>query len=81
MDKVDKSIWFTHYNANDRATRLAANPLNLKRQERPRTDMRSHFFSQRVINTWNDLPDDVKNACSLNAFKTNYTKYVDERAQ
>ena len=33
------------------------------------TNVRSHFFSLRVINDWNNLPADVVNAPSVNAFK------------
>ena len=80
IDKVDKSTWFTHYNHDDRTTRLAANPLNLKHTERPRTEIRSNFFSQRVLNSWNELPDDVKNAPNLIAFKMKYSNFVDAQA-
>ncbi len=31
--------------------------------------VRSHFFSERVINNWNSLPEDVVAAQSINAFK------------
>ncbi len=37
---------------------------------RCRLRIRSHFFSQRAVNDWNQLPEDVVNAVSLNAFKT-----------
>ena len=30
--------------------------------------VRSHFFSERVINNWNSLPEDVVAAQSINAF-------------
>ena len=29
----------------------------------------SSFFTNRIVNTWNKLPDDVVNSCSLNSFK------------
>jgi hypothetical protein len=35
-----------------------------------RLDVRKHFFSQRVVNTWNALPSNVVSAESVNAFKS-----------
>ena len=34
-----------------------------------RLDIRKNFFSCRVVNPWNDLPDDVKRSESVEAFK------------
>ena len=34
-----------------------------------RSQLRSNFFSMRVVNLWNSLPDEVVTAPSLNAFK------------
>ena len=34
-----------------------------------RLDVRRHFFSQRVISTWNELPISCVNAKSVNSFK------------
>ena len=34
-----------------------------------RMDLRKNFFSNRVINTWNTLPQDVKESKSLNIFR------------
>ena len=38
-------------------------------KSRVRTDLRQHFFSERVINTWNKLDNDTVCASSLNCFK------------
>jgi len=32
-------------------------------------DIRKYFFSNRVINRWNSLPDHIVQASSINAFK------------
>ena len=37
-------------------------------------ELRSNFFSQRVVNPWNALPASVKNSFSVNNFKNNYDK-------
>jgi hypothetical protein len=40
-------------------TRSAADPLNLKQQE-ARLEIRRHFFSNRVIEGWNEVPSEIK---------------------
>jgi hypothetical protein len=37
--------------------------------------VRSRFFSQRIINSWNSLPDSVITAPSVNAFKNRLDKF------
>ena len=38
-------------------------------KQRGKLNTRLNFFSFRVVNQWNDLPEEVINAKSLNAFK------------
>ena len=38
-------------------------------KERPRLNIQANSFSNRVANTWNQLPESVIMAPSLNAFK------------
>ena len=38
-------------------------------KQRSKLDVRSSYFSNRVINLWNDLPDAVVNSRSVDAFK------------
>jgi len=33
-------------------------------KKRSRLDIRKYFFSQRIVDYWNKLPDDVVSACS-----------------
>ena len=43
-----------------------------------RLDIRKHFFSQRVVDTWNSLPESTVTAVSLNAFKNQIDKHLKE---
>jgi len=43
---------------------------------RSRLDIRKNYFSQRVVNHWNNLPDKVVSAESVNSFKNRYDDYV-----
>ena len=38
-------------------------------KNRARLELRRNFFSQRVVNAWNKLPDEVTDVRSVNAFK------------
>lgn len=42
---------------------------------RSRTEVRRNSFSQRVVNTWNNLPEHVVSAPSINAFKSRLNKH------
>ena len=72
VDDVDPSLWFEMAGGGEReiATRHRNGFLNVKKTEvRPRTDLRRNFWSQRVIDPWNGLPNQVKQAESLDVFK------------
>ena len=45
-------------------------------KEQCRLDMRKYFFSQRVTNEWNKLPNDCVNASSVNMFKNRIDRYL-----
>ena len=40
-----------------------------------RLDLRKHFFSQRVINEWNSLSEEVTSSGSINQFKSRLNKF------
>ena len=79
IDNVDRKIWFSTYGdeATTMTTRLSNHPLNLKRQQISKTECRKHFFSQRVIDDWNRLPDYVKDSKNISTFKSNYSLYFE----
>ena len=65
IDVVDKDKLFT--TAQYQATR--GHQYNLFKR-RSRLNLRVNTFSNRVINTWNNLSANVANAPSVNAFRT-----------
>ena len=42
---------------------------------RSKSNVRQNYFSQRIVNTWNNLPEEVLAAESVNSFKNLYDKY------
>ncbi len=74
-DLVSKDTWFKSVTETGRATRSAADPLNLR--PRPSSlEIRKHFFSQRVVEGWNSTPADLKQAVSVKCFKNGYRTFV-----
>ena len=70
IDSVDKGKLFT--TAQYRATRGHSYKLH---KERSRLNLRAGTFSNRVINAWNKLPENVVNAPSLNALKSSLNRH------
>jgi ribonuclease P/MRP protein subunit RPP40 len=44
-------------------------------KNRSRLDIRKNYFSQRVVNAWNKLPQHVVESVSINAFKNSLDKF------
>ena len=63
INKTDSGQWF--HLANNVRTR--GHRLKLVKN-RSRLDIRKNFFSQRVVNDWNSLPEVVVEAESINSF-------------
>jgi len=63
-DKTDREQFFLLADSN---YGLRGHSLKI-RKDRPNLDVRKHFFSQRVVNAWNKLPQHV-DALSFNSFK------------
>ena len=51
------------------------NQGNKLRHRYCKTDLRKHAFSNRVIDKWNKLPKEIKEAPSVNAFKNRLDAY------
>ena len=70
VDDVDPSLWFEMVEPRPGATttRETGGVMNVKRSE-ANNAIRKNYWSQRVIEPWNSLPHEVKQAESLNVFK------------
>ena len=71
-DNVRPETRFTLGNTVEREgaahTRSTTNNYTIK-ESWANTDIRKNFFSLRVIKPWNNLPDHVKSASTVNSFK------------
>ena len=75
-DDVNPATWFELVGAEPaRVTRHTRDPDNIKKQQ-PKTDLRKHFFSNRVIDRWNTLPSEVKRAKNVAIFKGYVEKHI-----
>ena len=73
-DDVNKNTWFSMAGEiNFYRTRLALG-LNIA-TPRADCDIRRNFFSCRVVDKWNNLPDYIKCATSVNNFKNLYDSW------
>jgi ribonuclease P/MRP protein subunit RPP40 len=73
-DMVKSETLFQSVTATGRATRSADDPLNVRPQA-CRLDTRRHFFSQRVMESWNSIPSSLKQAETVRALKNGYRNY------
>jgi hypothetical protein len=75
IDRMDSDAWFQRVDTSVRTTRSAADPLNLKPQP-ARLGIRRNFFSNRVIEPWNLVPSELKNArTTVSFFKRAYKRH------
>jgi ribonuclease P/MRP protein subunit RPP40 len=70
---LKKETWFEMAEARGHGTRSGADPLNI-RVGRGRLEIRRNFFSNRVIEYWNSIPSEIKNARNVEMFKKMYRK-------
>ena len=70
MDKMDRNKLFTM------SDYPATHGYSLKLfKRRSKLQIRANFFSNRVVDVWNSLPESVVQAPSLNCFKSRLNKY------
>ena len=76
-DDVDASTWFNlpEYKEGQVSTRATSGVMNVLRNE-GRTDIRRNFWSVRVCDPWNHLPNEVKLQNSTNGFKNALDEFL-----
>ena len=77
-DDVHYSTWFQLMSDREGGanTRAAAGHLNVLPPTTWSNDIRRNFFSQRVVDSWNSLPDRVKQAATVNQFKNSLDNHL-----
>ena len=75
---VNPESWFNLSKVKEDAvnTRAASGYLNIIQPPVPKTDLRRHFFSHRVVQFWNQLPNSVKMVETTNGFKNAYDSHT-----
>ena len=76
-DDVSHSTWFQTMSDRDGGarTRAVTGYLNVEPPAPSNSEVRRNFFSQRVVATWNSLPDKIKKNETVNAFKNSLDDY------
>lgn len=71
FEQVDASKFFT-LSEDDR---LRGHSYKLAKF-RSRLDIRKYFFSNRIVDAWNALPQDVVSADTINLFKSRLDRFI-----
>ena len=85
IDDVNPATWFDFSSVNDRSTRGNLEIGNDGKEQKKLTikerkcnlELRKNFFSNRVVQTWNRLPEKLKHVETVNEFKCGYDSYAD----
>ena len=84
FNRVNKENWFTFRDlSNSRTTRATVSISgeqqhsreNVLYKESVRLDSRKNFFSVRVVDRWNSIPDEIKAQKTVNAFKNSFDEW------
>ena len=84
IDDVDYHLWFSKVAEQHQRTRQAVTILsdgstvgseNLMKPKL-QLEIRKNFFSCRVVDGWNNLPDEVKKSGNVEEFKINYDNHM-----
>ena len=74
FDDIDRKQFFqTAGEESVRVTRQSSDALNIL-TTRCRTEVRRNFFTNRVAEKWNKLPENIKGAGNIKTFKSLYDK-------
>ena len=90
FNRVEKREWFEIREEEEmRATRSNTTVTDGVERRRPdvlfktraNKEIRRNFFTIRVVQPWNDIPDEIKNQKSINAFKNSYDRWKKEQRE
>ena len=70
FDKVDPSYYFKISNTK----RTRGHSFKLEKKS-CKSEIRKHFFSHRIVNSWNSLSQEVVDAETVNCFKNRLDKF------
>ena len=70
--EIDKITWVSPYT---RGPPRRGNRAQLRKETVQNCQQRYNFFSNRVVNNWNSLPESVVDAPNTNAFKNRLDKF------
>ena len=84
IDDVDYRTWFTKVDEQHQKTRQAVTisedgtVLATDNLMKPKSklEIQKNFFSCRVVDHWNNLPDDVRKAANVPEFKKKYDDHM-----
>ena len=87
VNNVTKEDWFDVVTEAARPTRSNTEVTeegerrreNVLKIEKARLEIRKNWFNARAAREWNEIPENVRNANSKNAFKTAYDKWATQK--
>ena len=74
VDDVRSEVWFRR--ADTRRPTRTTTGRDMLLKHRSAHEFRRNFFSQRVVDPWNELPDELKEATSVASFKRLLRRHV-----
>ena len=78
MEDIDYRKFF---DLNERPYNIRGQHSKTIKKQHENSDTRRYFFSKRVIDRWNKLPEEVVSAPSTSAFKRRYDEFEKHRQQ
>ena len=79
FDAVNAGVKFLELDTGPLRDRTRGHSMKLTKP-RHRTHKRTKFFSSRVVELWNSLPERVITSASINTFKRRYDRHIAERS-
>jgi len=69
---IDKTKLFTM----DGDSKTRGHGLKVKMTENVKLDVRKYFFTNRIVEPWNELPQDIVDSITVNEFKGKYDRWL-----